>query len=89
MKGLQASPAERYAVPQVVDVDFAAGRAVIKLVPRLDLATMAKDHMSGEPCWHSCDQGLVAELCMTYNSHTCIVVTFTGMYMCRAPQHPQ
>lgn len=32
---------------QVVDVDFAAGRATIKLVPRLDLTTMAKDHMSG------------------------------------------
>jgi hypothetical protein len=36
---------------QVLDVDFAAGRATIKLVPRLDLAAMAKDHRSGEaPC---------------------------------------
>lgn len=34
---------------QVLDVDFAAGRATIKLVPRLDLAAMAKDHRSGEP----------------------------------------
>jgi hypothetical protein len=32
---------------QVLDVDFAGGRATIKLVPRLDLAAMAKDHMGG------------------------------------------
>jgi len=32
---------------QVMDVDFAAGKATIKLVPRLDLAAMAKDHRSG------------------------------------------
>jgi hypothetical protein len=32
---------------QVVDVDFASGRATIKLVPRLDLQAMAKDHMGG------------------------------------------
>lgn len=32
---------------KVVDVDFAGGRATIKLVPRLDLAAMAKDHMGG------------------------------------------
>lgn len=32
---------------QVLDVDYAAGRATIKLVPRLDLAAMAKDHRSG------------------------------------------
>lgn len=32
---------------QVVDVDYAAGRATIKLVPRLDLTAMAKDHLGG------------------------------------------
>jgi hypothetical protein len=35
------------ACVQVLDVDYAAGRATIKLVPRLDLAAMAKDHRSG------------------------------------------
>jgi hypothetical protein len=35
---------------QVLDVDFAAGKATIKLVPRLDLTAMAKDHRSGA-CW--------------------------------------
>lgn len=32
---------------QVLDVDFAANKATIKLVPRLDLASMAKDHRTG------------------------------------------
>jgi hypothetical protein len=51
---------------QVLDVDFAAGKATIKLVPRLDLTAMAKDHRSGG-WWHSCADGtLVALACPIY-----------------------
>ena len=42
---------------QVLDVDFAAGKATIKLVPRLDLAAMAKDHRSGGGLGNGNDRG--------------------------------
>jgi hypothetical protein len=36
-----------YVCCQVLDVDYAAAKATIKLVPRLDLAAMAHDHRAG------------------------------------------